>query len=85
MPHAPEGVAAARAAGMRVAYVTNNASRPPALVAARLTGLGIPAEPLEVVTSAVEHLALAAAMRPDIAYYSTALRGARAALTAAQR
>ena len=37
---------------MRVAYVTNNASRPPALVAERLTGLGIPAEPHEVVTSA---------------------------------
>ena len=37
---------------MRVAYVTNNASRPPALVAERLTGLGIPAEPQEVVTSA---------------------------------
>ena len=52
MPHAAEGVAGARAAGMRVAYVTNNASRPPALVAERLTGLGIPAEPAEVVTSA---------------------------------
>ena len=52
MPHAPAGVAAARAAGMRVAYVTNNASRPPAAVAERLTGLGIPAEPDEVVTSA---------------------------------
>jgi glycerol 3-phosphatase-2 len=37
---------------MRVAYVTNNASRPPALVAERLTGLGIPADPDEVVTSA---------------------------------
>jgi ribonucleotide monophosphatase NagD (HAD superfamily) len=45
VPHAPEGVAAARAAGMRVAYVTNNASRPPSAVAERLTGLGIPAEP----------------------------------------
>ena len=52
MPYAPEGVAAARAAGMRVAYVTNNASRAPAVVAERLTGLGIPAEPQEVVTSA---------------------------------
>lgn len=52
MPHAPEGVVAARAAGMRIAYVTNNASRPPHLVAERLTGLGIPADPSEVVTSA---------------------------------
>ena len=30
----------------------------------------------------MEHLALAAAMRPDITHYSTALRGARAALAA---
>ena len=52
VPHAPEGVAGARAAGMRVAYVTNNASRLPAAVADRLTGLGIPAQPEEVVTSA---------------------------------
>ena len=52
IPHAPEAVAAARAAGMSVAYVTNNASRRPAVVAERLTGLGIPAAPEEVVTSA---------------------------------
>ena len=29
VPGAPEHVAAARAAGMRVAFITNNASRPP--------------------------------------------------------
>ena len=52
IPHAAEAVAAARTAGMRVAYVTNNASRHPAVVATRLTGLGIPATPQEVVTSA---------------------------------
>ena len=34
--------------------------------------------------SAVEHLALAAAMRPDITHYATALRGARAALAASR-
>jgi Flp pilus assembly protein TadD len=48
-------------------------------------GLGLAATKAGDLQSAVEHLALAAAMRPDIAYYSTALRGARAALTAAQR
>ena len=37
---------------------------------------------LENGNAAVEHLALAAAMRPDITHYSTALRGARAALAA---
>jgi tetratricopeptide (TPR) repeat protein len=48
-------------------------------------GLGLAATKAGDLASAVEHLALAAAMRPDIAYYGTALRGARAALTAAQR
>jgi len=48
-------------------------------------GLGLAATKLGDLPSAVEHLALAAAMRPDIAYYSTALRGARAALTASRR
>lgn len=52
IPHAAESVAAARAAGLRAAFVTNNASRRPAVVAAHLTELGIPAEPGDVVTSA---------------------------------
>ena len=44
---------------MRAAFVTNNASRRPAAVAAHLTELGIPALPSDVVTSgqaAVRHL-----------------------------
>lgn len=48
-------------------------------------GLGLAATKMGDLASAVEHLALAAALRPDIAFYSTALRGARAALTAARR
>lgn len=52
IPEAAEGVRAVRASGMHVAFVTNNASRRPVEVADRLTGLGIPAEPAEVVTSA---------------------------------
>ena len=48
-------------------------------------GLGLAATKMGDLAKAVEHLALAAAMRPDINYYATALRGARAALTAAQR
>lgn len=51
VPHAADAVAQARDRGMRLAYVTNNASRHPAVVAARLTALGIPAAPHEVVTS----------------------------------
>ena len=47
-------------------------------------GLGLAAAKTGDYKAAVEHLALAAAMRPDIAHYSTALRGARAALTASR-
>ena len=50
--HAADSVAAARRAGLRIAFVTNNASRHPGVVAAHLSELGIPAEPDEVVTSA---------------------------------
>ncbi|MCA1710444.1 MAG: HAD-IIA family hydrolase [Actinobacteria bacterium] len=52
IPHAAESVRTARERGMRAAYVTNNASRRPAVVAAHLTQLGIPADPADVVTSA---------------------------------
>jgi len=52
VPHAAESVAAATAVGLRPAYVTNNASRRPASVAAHLSELGIPARPEDVVTSA---------------------------------
>lgn len=48
----PESLAAARALGMRLAFVTNNAARPPAVVAEHLTALGIAAEPAEVINSA---------------------------------
>ncbi|MDT4937063.1 MAG: glycerol-phosphatase [Pseudonocardiales bacterium] len=49
---AAESLAAARAVGMRLAFVTNNAARPPVAVARHLTELGVDAEPGEVVTSA---------------------------------
>jgi glycerol-1-phosphatase len=50
------GVAAAlrraRGTGMRLAFVTNNAARPPAAVADRLNRIGIAADAEEVITSA---------------------------------
>jgi HAD superfamily hydrolase (TIGR01450 family) len=49
---APEALAAARDAGMRLAFVTNNAARPPSVVARHLAELGIDAAPDEVITSA---------------------------------
>ncbi|HVF20324.1 MAG TPA: tetratricopeptide repeat protein [Mycobacteriales bacterium] len=45
-------------------------------------GLGLSAARTGDLTKAVEHLALAAAMRPDISHYAQALRGARATLAA---
>lgn len=49
---APEHVEAVRARGLRVAFVTNNASRSPAVVAAHLRALGVAADDDDVVTSA---------------------------------
>jgi glycerol 3-phosphatase-2 len=52
IPGAPEALRKAAAAGMRLAYVTNNASRTPAAIASLLTGFGVAATPHDVVTSA---------------------------------
>jgi len=52
IPGAAEALAKATAAGMRLAFVTNNASRTPSAIAAQLTGLGVPARAGEVITSA---------------------------------
>lgn len=52
VPGAPEHLAKTRAAGMRLAFITNNASRPPARVASLLRELGVEAETEDVVTSA---------------------------------
>ena len=52
VPGAAGLLAAARSAGLRVAYVTNNASSTPQDVAGRLAGLGFAADPDDVTTSA---------------------------------
>jgi len=49
---AAPALAHARRRGMRLAFVTNNASRRPAEVARLLAGMGIPAAEADVVTSA---------------------------------
>jgi HAD superfamily hydrolase (TIGR01450 family) len=51
VPHAPDALAAVRSLGVRIGYITNNASRTAASVAEHLTGLGLPADPHDVVTS----------------------------------
>jgi len=64
VPGAVEAVEAVTRAGMRVCYVTNNASRPPGTVAEHLVELGIPAVAEDVVTSAQVAAALLARQVP---------------------
>lgn len=50
--HAADGLTAARARGLGLIFVTNNASREPESVSDQLTSLGIPTQPDEVMTAA---------------------------------
>jgi HAD superfamily hydrolase (TIGR01450 family) len=52
VPGAVEAIERAAELGMRSVYVTNNASRPPRVVAEQLRSLGVPADETDVVTSA---------------------------------
>ncbi|GAA3605361.1 HAD hydrolase-like protein [Nonomuraea rosea] len=52
VPGAPAALERAQEHGVRLAYVTNNASRTPAAIAAHLRELGAPATAADVVTSA---------------------------------
>ena len=52
IPGAAEAVAALRAAGRRVSFLTNNSSNPTAAVVAKLTGMGVAAVPDDVLSSA---------------------------------
>ncbi len=51
IPGAPETIARLRDAGSQVAFVTNNPLKAPSDYAARLTRIGVPADPDEVTTS----------------------------------
>lgn len=53
VPWAIEGIASARQQGLRVAFITNNASRTPEQVAEHLRSLGVPASDADVVTSSM--------------------------------
>lgn len=48
---AVEGLTGAREAGVRILFMTNNASRPPQTVADHLTELGLPTGPEDVLTA----------------------------------
>jgi glycerol-1-phosphatase len=95
IPGAPEALQAAKRSGMRLAYVTNNASRTPAAIAAMLRGMNVPAAAEDVVTSAQAAARLLADRLPRgapvLVLGSTALRlavterGLRPVSTAAER
>jgi len=53
LPHAAASVARLRAAGKRIAFVTNNSARTPAKVTERLRSVGVEADEAEVETSAL--------------------------------
>ncbi|GIE90824.1 HAD-IIA family hydrolase [Actinoplanes regularis] len=76
---AAEAVERLRADGTSIAFATNNASRRAADVAALLTGMGVSAEPAEVLTSAGAAAALIAehvpADSPVLVVGAEALRG----------
>ena len=52
LPGAPEAIARLRARGAGVMYITNKPLYPPQEYAAKLTRLGLPTQPAEVITSA---------------------------------
>lgn len=84
IPGAAEGIRAIRDAETPVAFVTNNASRPPDAVAAQLTGFGVPAAPGDVVTSAqAAARVLAAELGPGARVQAVGGEGLVAALDAA--
>jgi glycerol 3-phosphatase-2 len=64
VPGAAEALDQVRAAGVRTAFVTNNASRTPAVVAGHLRELGVQAEDDDVVNSAQAAAALLARRLP---------------------
>ncbi len=65
VPHAAESLAEGRSLGLGLAYVTNNASRPPSVVAEHLRELGIPARDEDVVTSAQAGARVMAGLLPQ--------------------
>ncbi|MDR0433403.1 MAG: HAD-IIA family hydrolase [Bifidobacteriaceae bacterium] len=60
IPHASEGIEMARGDGLRICFLTNNASRPPSAVVAHLASVGIGAVDDDVVTASQAGAAMVA-------------------------
>ncbi|GAA3100681.1 HAD-IIA family hydrolase [Streptosporangium carneum] len=83
VPGAPEALREAADRGVRLAYVTNNASRTPGAIAQHLSALGAPASPDDVVTSAQAAARLVAErVEPGAAVLVVGGMGLRSALRA---
>ncbi|MGO9221512.1 MAG: HAD-IIA family hydrolase [Streptosporangiaceae bacterium] len=81
VPGAPQALAKAADAGMRLAFVTNNSSRTPSAIAAQVAGFGVPATAGDVVTSAqAVATLLAARLAPGSAVLVVGGNGLRAAV-----
>ncbi len=65
VPGASDHLQRVRSCGLHVAFITNNASRPPQAVADKLTLLGVPAQRDDVVTSAQAAAAVLAERFPE--------------------
>jgi glycerol 3-phosphatase-2 len=84
VPGVPDALAAARKAGMRMGFVTNNAARTPEEVAAHLTELGVPAAEDDVITSSqAAATVVAARLGPGAPVLPVGGPGVAVALTAA--
>ncbi|GAA3507818.1 HAD superfamily hydrolase (TIGR01450 family) [Streptosporangium album] len=83
VPGAPESLREAAEHGVRLAYVTNNASRTPGAIADHLREIGAPAGPEDVVTSAQAAARLVAErFEPGAAVLVVGGMGLRSALRA---
>jgi HAD superfamily hydrolase (TIGR01450 family) len=84
VPGVPGVLAAARSAGMRLGFVTNNAARTPEDVADHLAALGVPAVSSDVITSSQAAATVVAGLFPPGArVLPVGGPGVAAALTAA--
>lgn len=81
VPHAVQSIGIAQGLGMRMGYVTNNASRTPDVVAAHLTSFGLAVSADDVVTSAqAAARVLAQELPPDAPVFVVGAEGLRAAV-----
>jgi HAD superfamily hydrolase (TIGR01450 family) len=84
VPGVPEALVAARRAGMRLGFVTNNAARTPDEVAAHLTELHVPADGHDVITSSQAAASVVAELlEPGARVLAVGGPGVAAALAAA--